>query len=145
MEIGETKVWDDPDNHCFGCSPHNPRGLQLRCTRTGERTVEVRFVAEPSLAGAEGVVHGGIQAALLDEALGMAVHTAPEAAPRTSVVTADFSLRYRSPVPVGQPLVIHGELVRCEGRSFHVAGRIEDADGRVLTVATARWVRIDRT
>jgi uncharacterized protein (TIGR00369 family) len=143
MEIGETIVFDEPGNVCFGCSPHNPHGLQLRCTRTGERTVEVRFVAGPQFAGAEGVVHGGIQAALLDEALGMAIHTHPEAAGRANVVTAEFSLRYRRPVPVGKPLVIHGELVGSEGRSYEVAGRIEDEAGRVLTVAQARWVRVD--
>ena len=66
MKIGETIVNDEADNVCFGCSPHNARGLQLRFVRTGPGTAECRFRAEAHWAGAPGVVHGGVQAAMLD-------------------------------------------------------------------------------
>ncbi len=143
MEIGETFVRDDPENGCFACSPHNPHGLQLRFTRTGENAIACRFTAGPHLAGAPGVVHGGIQATLLDDVFGMAVHTFFGAEEETVLVTADFQLRYRRPVPLGEPLVVRGELVRADGRDFRVEGRIESEPGEVLTLAEARWRRID--
>jgi acyl-coenzyme A thioesterase PaaI-like protein len=45
-------------------------------------------------------VHGGIQAALLDETLGFAAHAArgPDG-PDFDIVTVEFSLRYRWPAP----------------------------------------------
>lgn len=143
MEIGETFVRDDPENVCFGCSPHNPRGLQLRFTRTGDKAVSCRFTAASHLAGAPGVVHGGIQATLLDETLGVAAHTLFGSEEEASLVTADFQLHYRRPVPLGEPLVVRAELVRADDRDFHVEGRIESEAGEVLTLAEARWRRID--
>ena len=98
-----------------------------------------RLVAEH--CGAPGVAHGGIQAALLDEAMGMAIQTGSEE--EAYVVTAEFKLRYRRPVPVGEPLVVRGELQRREGRDAWVEGAIVGADGERLTVAEARWRQID--
>jgi uncharacterized protein (TIGR00369 family) len=117
--------------------------LQLRFTRSAERAVSCRYTAAAHLAGAPGVLHGGIQAALLDEVLGMAAHTFFEDGDEDgSLVTAEFGLRYRRPVPVGEEIVVRGELVRAEGRDFHVEGRIESEAGEVLTLAQARWRRI---
>jgi uncharacterized protein (TIGR00369 family) len=143
VKIGETIVRDDPGNVCFGCSPHNPHGLQLRFTRTGERTVACRFTAASHLAGAPGVLHGGIQATLLDEALGVAAHTFFNGEKSGALVTAEFGLRYRRSVPLGDPVIVQGELLRAEGRDFHVEGRIESESGEVLTLAEARWRLID--
>ena len=82
------------------------------------------------------MLHGGIQATLLDEVMGTTAHTAYVEHVSASLVTADFSLRYRRPVPVEAPIVICGDLRR-------VDGRIENAVGEVLTVAEARWCLLD--
>jgi uncharacterized protein (TIGR00369 family) len=140
--IGETFSWDDPDNFCFGCSQKNARGLQLSFTRTAEHAIRCDYVAAPELAGAPGVLHGGIQATLLDEVFGTAAHTAFEEHVTASMVTAEFSLRYRRPVPVAEPIAVHAQLLRIEGRNYFVEGRIENSAGEVLTSATGRWVRL---
>ncbi len=138
----ELIVHDGPEDRCFGCGHSNPSGLRLVFRPTPDG-VEVDYTAEESLAGAPGVVHGGIQAALLDEALGMAIHVAqPES--DADYVTADFQLSYRRPVPTQQPLVVRARWVRSEGRDTFVAGEIVSRDGEVLTRAEARWRRIAR-
>ena len=76
-------------------------------TRTGENTIECHYAAPEHLCGAPGVVHGGVQAALLDEVLGTAGHLG--FAEAVDIATVDFSLRYRRPCPSGAPLVIFGE------------------------------------
>ena len=144
MEIGELFRFDDPGNHCFGCSPHNPSGLQLAFTRTGDRTVECRTTVKPDFGGQPGVIHGGVQAALLDEVMGVAVHLAWPEGEDADCVTADFSLRYRRPAPTATELVLVGELDHVDGRNVHVRGEIRDGKGEVLTRGTARWVRIQR-
>ena len=89
------------------------------------------------------MLHGGIQATLLDEVMGTTAHTAYVEHVSASLVTADFSLRYRRPVPVEAPIVICGDLRRVDGRDHFVDGRIENAVGEVLTVAEARWCLLD--
>jgi len=133
----------DPEGRCFGCGQANPHGLRLRFRRVAPGVVEGEYTAAEHQAGAPGVVHGGIQAALLDETLGFAAHAArdPEG-PDFAIVTVEFSLRYRRPAPTGRPLRLRGRLLRSDDRDFWLAGEIEDEAGRVLTEAEARWRRI---
>ena len=65
---------DDPESGCFGCSPHNEHGMRLRFRRVGPGVVECHHLVAERHAGAPGVVHGGIQAVLLDEVMGVAIH-----------------------------------------------------------------------
>ncbi len=140
---GEWLVSDGPEARCFGCGQRNEHGLRLRFRRTGPGAVEATYQAPEHFAGAPGVVHGGIQAALLDEALGFAANAADDRRD-FDIVTVEFSLRYRRPAQIGQPLRIRGRLLRSEGRDSWMAGEIVDADDVVLTVADARWRRISR-
>jgi hypothetical protein len=52
--------------HCFGCSQTNTHGLQLRFWLSGEGCF-TRCTIPERLCGWDGLVHGGIVAALLDE------------------------------------------------------------------------------
>lgn len=142
--IGETWANDRPEDTCFGCGHSNGEGLQLVFTRTGPHTIEARYEVAPHYCGAPGVVHGGIQAALLDEVMGTAGHCGFDDEPdgAVNIVTADFQLRYRRPCPAGVPLQLHGELQRVDGRDVYVQGEIRDLEGELLTTAEARWRRL---
>ena len=152
MPIGEQIRFDAPDNMCFGCSPHNEQGLQLAFTQVGTSSVEVAYTAPAHTCGAPGVIHGGIQAALLDEAIGFAVFAHDQSASdpsaaagagvRRDVVTVEFDLRYRRPAPVGVELTLRAQVVHVSGNDYLAVGQIVDADGVLLTSATARWRRV---
>lgn len=133
---------DDDGGTCFGCGTHNAQGMRLEFTRTGPRTVEGRTRVAEHFGGQPGIIHGGIQAVLLDEVMGVAAHCAFAEGDDHHLVTADFQLRYRRPAPTGQPLVLFGELDRVDGRDLHVRGEIRSEAGEVLTRATARWVHV---
>ena len=135
-------VYDEPENRCFGCSPTNEAGLKLVFRETGSGVVESTHVAAAHHCGVPDVVHGGIQAAMLDEVMGAAVHSALGEDDR-SIVTVDFTLRYRRPTPTGQPLTLRARHLRSEGRKHFVEGEIEDARGEVLTRASACWYTLD--
>jgi acyl-coenzyme A thioesterase PaaI-like protein len=137
--IGETFSWDDPDNYCFGCSQRNAQGLQLRFKRVAQNAIRCDYPAASTFQGAPEVLHGGIQATLLDEVMGTTAHTAFAEHVSGSLVTAEFSLRYRRPVPVEAPIVVFGELRRVDGRNYFVDARIESVAGETLAVADARW------
>jgi len=151
MAIGDEMRFDFPDNMCFGCSPHNEQGLQLTFTHVSPSGVASRYTAPDHICGAPGVIHGGVQAAILDEAIGFAVHAHQESIgdPDTSdeaawqkVVTVEFDLRYRRPVPVGVEIGVRAEVVRVSGRDYLAVAEIVGDDDEVLTSATAKWKRL---
>jgi uncharacterized protein (TIGR00369 family) len=133
-------VNDEPGNQCFGCSPSNPRGLQLVFDELAPGEIELRYEVPDELCGNTGIAHGGIQAALLDEVMGMAVRGADEA--KAALVTAEFQLRYRRPVPTGAPLVLRASVLRSEPPDHWVEAGIFSLEGELLTRAEARWRRI---
>jgi uncharacterized protein (TIGR00369 family) len=139
----EEIVNDDPGNHCFGCSPHNEDGLRLRFVKTQSDVVETSYTAPSKFYGSEGVIHGGIQAAMLDEVLGVAAHACTDDE-ELEIVTAEFRLNYRRPAPVGRPVVVRGRLVRTDDRDVYLEGEIIGEGGETLTTAEARWRRIER-
>lgn len=119
---------------CFGCGPDNPSGLGLRFFETATG-VEVEYAVGEHLGGAPGVVHGGIQATLLDEALCMTAY----AKEGTPAVTGELTVRYVSPLPTQTPLLIRGRITERRGNSFFAEGEILVAgQPDVVTRAHAR-------
>lgn len=51
---------------CFGCSPNNESGLNLEFWEEGEEVI-AKWMPCKSFEGFVNVLHGGIQATLLDE------------------------------------------------------------------------------
>jgi uncharacterized protein (TIGR00369 family) len=134
----------EPYDRCYGCGQANAQGLRMRFEHLADGSAECVYRAEPHLAGAPGVIHGGVQATLLDEVMGHAIHYAEPDPEDMDTVTVDFSLRYRRPAPIGVPLTLRAKLLRAEGRDFFVAGEIVSPAGEVLTTAEARWRRVSR-
>lgn len=132
---------DHPENHCFGCSPHNARGLKLVWQRNGDGVVS-HYTSAEHLCGAPGVIHGGVQAALLDETIGVAIHHAFGDPDNFFLVTATFDLKYKRPAPTGEQLVLSGRFERQEGRNYFASGEIRNREGALLTSASARWVQM---
>jgi uncharacterized protein (TIGR00369 family) len=128
---------------CYGCGQKNAQGLRMTFARLADGSAECTYTAADHLAGAPGVIHGGVQATLLDEVMGHAIHTA-ELDPDLDIATVDFSLRYHRPAPIAVPLTLRARLVRAEGRDFFVTGEIVSPKGEVLTSAEARWRRVLR-
>ena len=72
--------------------------------------------------GHAGIVHGGLLATILDEAL---ARTALLNLPSKIGVTARLELDYRSPVRADQFLALHIRLVELDGRKAWVEGWVE--------------------
>jgi uncharacterized protein (TIGR00369 family) len=141
VPVGQSYVNDDPGNVCFGCSPHNTRGLRLSFVRTSEHAVETHYTAEDHLCGMRGVIHGGIQATLLDEVLGTAARFGLDAEEDVGLATVEIRVRYRRPAPSHEALTIRGEFDRVDGKDVHVRGSIVNAEGTLLTEADGRFRR----
>ena len=78
-------------DHCFGCSVSNDEGLRLAFFRYDNGTIETRHQAAEHHCGFDTVIHRGIQAAILDEVMGVAAHgSLPTKAPDLSCATAEM-------------------------------------------------------
>jgi acyl-coenzyme A thioesterase PaaI-like protein len=131
----------DAFHHCFGCGPGHPRGLHVRCFKSGGGVLSPVIVPR-EYEGPPGAVHGGIVAAYMDEILGGAVMRATG---RVSV-TGELTVRYVKPVPSETPLLGRGALVADHGRFVDVEATLEElVTGRVVATARARFFPFERT
>jgi len=83
-----------------------------------------------------GIVHGGVLAALLDTAMGCAVHSLLP--PAVGYVTGELTVRFLRPALVdGGPLLCTGEVDH-QGRTTMVtSARVLDGDERIIAMAGA--------
>jgi acyl-coenzyme A thioesterase PaaI-like protein len=111
--------------------------LHLRFFRAGDG-VCCDATLGATYQGATEIVHGGIQAVLLDEASCAAAFFTRG----TYVVTGQLAIRYRRPCPTGVPLHVRARVGADEGRSFTVVAELR-ADGadEVLTRSEGRFYR----
>jgi acyl-coenzyme A thioesterase PaaI-like protein len=117
---------------CFVCGLENPSGLHAKFYNEGPGRVRLEWTAPERYQGYPGYLHGGIIAALIDEAAGRTILSGNEL---RLFVTMKMEIRYRKPVPIQTPLVVRGELVRDRGRVAETRSAIYLPDGSVAVEA----------
>lgn len=123
---------------CFVCGLENPAGLHAHFYQVDAFTCVGRFLPAPHHQGYPGRVHGGVVAAMLDETLGRAIWS-----DRTAWgVTAELTIRYKAPVPLGEMLTVVGRITQNRHRIFEAEGELRLADGTVAVVAHGKFVRL---
>ena len=96
----------DFQHWCFACGQLNNGGMHLDFDVSRDRA-EARYTALQRHQGYDGVLHGGVVTALLDEAMGWAIfHQGIWG------VTARINVSFRLPVPVGEEIRVIGEVTR---------------------------------
>ena len=112
---------DFPDYGCFACDTRNRLGLQLRFFADDERG-EVFTVFNPKdhFSGFPGILHGGIQCALVDEVAFWAMFDRLKRIGLTTRVEMDFIKRAEM---IG-PLEIRGKIDEIKNRSVLVSVNI---------------------
>ena len=125
------------EGFCFGCGRKNPIGLKLSFTREGD-TLRAEFTPGTVHQGWPGIVHGGILAALLDEAMSNAVY-----GEGVTCLTASLQTRLRQPAKVNEPLLITARVTRNRKRLVETEARLCLKDGTVVAESTAKQFVVD--
>ena len=120
------------DGHCFGCGPLNEQGLRLVFV-PGPDGSSVEFVVPDQYQSWAGMVHGGIVALLLDEAVGWAAWHAGHPG-----VTGRLQVSYRRPLKLGEAIRVVGKVDRMRRTLVYASAYIEGRDdGSRVADATA--------
>ncbi|MDY6844006.1 MAG: PaaI family thioesterase [Thermodesulfobacteriota bacterium] len=133
----EAKI-ESASNDCFGCGGKNPIGLKLLFERIQDGWVKSVFVPSEHHIGWPGVVHGGIIATLLDEAMGYVSYCEG-----VKALTAKMELRYFQPVKIGEKLIVTGRLVKRKWKMMETEGKLTRFDGTKVADATATMLIVD--
>lgn len=135
-----TPLSHSSQNRCFGCGAANPTGLQLEFFLAEDGAAVSLPTISNDFEGPAGLVHGGVIATLLDEAMSKAVRA-------TGVVsmTRKMEIEYLRPVPSGKPIRIEGRAVRSEGRKHWTEAKLLDADGVTLATGQALFIEVPQS
>jgi uncharacterized protein (TIGR00369 family) len=126
------------DGHCFVCGDRNEQGLRMKWTVRGRETF-ADFTADKRHQGWKDVVHGGLLAAILDEAMTRLVWKL-----HGSAVTAEMTVRYLAPAAVGEKLTAHGKILDDSKRLVLAEARILKADGTVVARAEGKTLKLKK-
>ncbi|MCX7887767.1 MAG: hypothetical protein N3B01_11025 [Verrucomicrobiae bacterium] len=125
--------------HCFVCGATNPHGLRLRFWADGNE-VRAEFRPDDRHEGYRGIVHGGVLASALDEAMFWAAAYVQ----RRFYVSVQLDVRFHKKVVVGMRYLVLARVVECERRVCHAAAELHGVEREVCVSATGRFFPIRR-
>jgi acyl-coenzyme A thioesterase PaaI-like protein len=147
--LATTPTIDERANHCFGCGPANPQGLHLTFTTDTSNPEAITATAHLQLdrmhEGPPGHIHGGIVAALLDEAMSKLNRPL-----NVLAMTRHMEVDYLKPAPLYQPLVLVARHLNRDTKPdgtpdrklFHQA-ELQRPDGTVLARSKGLFIALD--
>lgn len=124
---------------CFVCGLESPVGLKMRFEDNKLDQVRARYTVCDDHQGYPGVVHGGVVAAMLDEAGG---RTSMINDPDRFMMTGKMTIKYRQPVPTETPLILNGYLINDRGRVAQARSEIVLPNGSIAAEAELMLVAI---
>ncbi len=126
-------------NFCFGCGKDNAEGLRLKFHLDGEgKRFIARFRLSRRFTGPPAHAHGGVIAAILDEAMGKVNKLRSVVA-----MTQEMRVQYLRPVPLHRTLLAEAWEISVHGRQHINAAEIKNEQGEVLARSTGTFVAVD--
>jgi uncharacterized protein (TIGR00369 family) len=144
--MNSTNSINSNDNQrCYVCGRENPVGLGVDFhIDSAARSISAVFTPKELHQGYEGIVHGGILSALLDEAMGKLAFSLLA----MPVVTAELTIKFRSPAAPGTELSVYGKITEESNRLILAEAKIErgliliaEAKGKLIKMSTEYKVR----
>ncbi|MFB6318128.1 PaaI family thioesterase [Saccharicrinis sp. FJH54] len=121
--------------NCFACSPHNDIGLHLEFWEEGEE-VTCEWEPERTFEGYYGVVHGGMQATLMDEIAAWTIYVKCG----TAGVTTGMEIKYKKPLSsVKGKVRLIAKVLEQTSRLAKVDVKLYNSDGILATESVVSY------
>ncbi|MFC2100687.1 PaaI family thioesterase [Bacteroidota bacterium] len=123
------------NHYCFACSHSNLSGLKLDFYEEGEEIVSFWF-PEKQFQGYHNILHGGIQATLIDEIASWVVQIKA----KTAGVTASLQVNYRKPVYMDKDTVTVRATLKSHNKKIAVVSvRLFDSEEVLCTEGEVKY------
>ncbi|GAB4327575.1 MAG: hypothetical protein Kow0069_34500 [Promethearchaeota archaeon] len=127
----------------LGQFPVPPFTKWLNCkVLSAERgRVELELEVRPEMANPTGLLHGGVQCAAMDDAIGIASATLGAGG---FLLSLTLHVDYLGRVEVGQRVRVVGQITREGRRVVHARAEIVDVEGNLVASASSNLLRTTR-
>lgn len=123
--------------NCIGCSPNHPFGLKLGFfLDEDEQQIVSEWTPNANFEGYQNVLHGGIQATMLDEIASWAVYVLL----KTGGVTAEMQVQYHKPVLLTNgPIRLTASIEKLENNLASIKTQLINRKGVICTEGIVKY------
>jgi uncharacterized protein (TIGR00369 family) len=126
------------NRHCFVCGEKNPSGLKLKFRMDADRGESEADVMFPErFQGWEKVVHGGLLATVLDEAM---IYAAGSKG--LLCVSVEITVRFIKPARTGETYRLSGRVIGTKRKITFAESEIVDGDGKPVARASGKLFKV---
>lgn len=137
--IQKKKTWGLPHSeNCFVCGECNPDGFRGKFEIDEDNHAYFRFRARSTMQGYGTVMHGGLQATILDETMGWATAVIC----KRMTVLAEMTVRYLRRTPIQADLFAEAWVTTTGSRLLKAEGVIRDEEGTIYTRAVGKFSQL---
>ena len=141
-----------PHNHCYGCGPENPHGLQIKSFWDGRESVCTYVPRPEQCAGPTQYLYGGTIASIIDcHCVGTSIANYYERDGREIgegqpvwCVTGSLTVRYLRPIRIDQPVELRATIRECSDRKTIVDCQVI-SEGDVAAAGEVVAIRVSET
>ena len=102
--------------------------------------IEMTYRVRPEMSNPTGLLHGGMQAAVIDDLIGMTAATLGEDGFMLSI---DLHVNFLGKIPVGQTIKARAKIVRSGRRIAHAVCEILDEQGNIVSRGDSNLVKTE--
>jgi uncharacterized protein (TIGR00369 family) len=96
--------------------------------------ISIRITTRPEMANPTGLLHGGMQAGILDDTMGVMCATLGY---KGFLISLDMNVNYLGKVPIGNDVIARAHVVR-EGKTIvHIEAELRDDAGAIVATASS--------
>ena len=129
-----------PGYSCFACSPSNPSGLHMEFYKDGDEIVS-KWDPSEHYQGFHDILHGGIQATMMDEIASWVVFVMFD----TAGMTYQLNTRFRKPVLISKGIItVRATLVQQQKRIAEIEARLYDGENMLCAEGKANYFIMPR-
>ena len=134
----EIRLNNDINNLC-DCIPKSPLSSWLNASivKAYPGEVELEFIVTPKLTNTAGVLHGGIQCAILDEVVGM---TGASLEMEKFLYAIDLKVDYIRKARLGQTLSVKGKIIKLGRNIVNCTAEIYSKDCKLIAQAKSNLI-----
>lgn len=122
------------EDYCFVCGKENPVGLKAQFkSEEGKSYAELRISKE--YQGWSGIIHGGIIAAVLDEACVYAGNSLGY-----NTLTAELRVRFKKAIEPEEKILVEAEANLLKSKLIEAWAKIKDSQGNLVAEAQGKLI-----